>query len=114
MHALNRFSKLTLPSTVLFLACGNHAGSERTELSVEQLMDPKTCAECHSKQYAEWSGSMHDYASADPLFVALNKRGQDEAQLGTFCAGCHALLAVRTGATHDGANLSSLPERLQG
>ena len=57
---------------------------------------------------------MHAYASADPLFVALNQRGQDEAQVGTFCASCHAPLAVRTGATRDGTNLASLPERLQG
>ncbi len=77
-------------------------------------MDPKTCAECHPGQYKEWSGSMHAYASSDPLFVALNQRGQDEAQVGTFCVGCHAPLAVRTGATRDGTNLASLPERLQG
>jgi nitrate/TMAO reductase-like tetraheme cytochrome c subunit len=57
---------------------------------------------------------MHAYASSDPLFVALNQRGQDEANVGTFCVGCHAPLAVRTGATRDGKNLASLPERLQG
>jgi len=57
---------------------------------------------------------MHAYASVDPLFVALNQRGQDEANLGTFCANCHAPLAVSTGATLDGTNLASLPERLQG
>jgi len=57
---------------------------------------------------------MHAYASADPLFVALNQRGQEQANLGTFCASCHAPLAVRTRSTQDGTNLASLPERLQG
>jgi len=77
-------------------------------------MDPKTCAECHSGHYEEWSGSMHAYASTDPLFVALNQRAQDEAGVGTFCAACHAPVAVKTGATRDGTNLAALPERLQG
>jgi len=77
-------------------------------------MDPKTCAECHSRHYEEWSGSMHAYASVDPLFVALNQRAQDEADVGVFCASCHAPVAVKTGATRDGTNLSALPERLQG
>src|SRR6187431_1114806 len=108
------FSKLGLLGVLLLLGCGSQSAAEPSALSVEELMDPKTCAECHSEQYTEWSGSMHAYASQDPLFVALNQRGQDEARVGTFCAGCHAPLAVRTGATRDGTNLASLPERLQG
>ncbi|HEY3253729.1 MAG TPA: multiheme c-type cytochrome, partial [Polyangiaceae bacterium] len=113
MRLFCSFSKPALLSAVMLLACGNQP-AEPAVLSAEELMDPKTCAECHSRQYAEWSGSMHAYASSDPLFVALNQRGQDEANVGTFCVGCHAPLAVRTGATRDGKNLASLPERLQG
>jgi Cytochrome c554 and c-prime len=108
------FSALTRLSALILLGCSNQSAPGPTVLSVEQLMDPKTCAECHSRQYTEWSGSMHAYASLDPVFVALNQRGQDEAQVGTFCAGCHAPLAVKTGATRDGTDLASLPERLQG
>lgn len=38
---------------------------------------------------------MHSYASEDPVFVAMNQRGQRETggQLGTFCIACHAPLA---------------------
>ena len=43
--------------------------------SVEKLQDPATCKDCHPRQYQDWSGSMHAYASDDPLFLALNKRG---------------------------------------
>lgn len=57
---------------------------------------------------------MHAYASEDPLFVALNQRAQDEAQVGSLCVNCHAPMAVRTGATTDGTNLASLPTRLKG
>jgi len=109
-----QFSRPKLLGALILLGCSSQPAAEPTVFSVERLMDPKTCAECHSRQYTEWSGSMHAYASADPLFVALNQRAQDEANLGTFCAGCHAPMAVRTGATRDGKNLASLPERLQG
>ena len=102
-----------LGTALLLLGCGGGSPAP-AGLSLEQLMDPETCRDCHARQYDEWSGSMHAYASQDPLFVALNQRGQDEAKVGTLCASCHAPLAVRAGATTDGTNLASLPARLQG
>ena len=109
-----RFSRLTLLVALFLQVSCNEPTPEPTTFSVEALMDPTTCKQCHPQQYTDWSGSMHAYASVDPLFVALNQRGQDEANVGTFCASCHAPLAVRTGATRDGTNLASLPKHLQG
>lgn len=80
----------------------------------EQLMDPQTCSGCHPTQYAEWASSMHAYAADDPLFRAMNARGQREASIGDFCVNCHAPMAVREGATVDGLNLDSLPRSLKG
>ena len=42
---------------------------------------------------------MHAYAADDPVFVAMNKRGQRETngELGTFCVKCHAPMAVANG-----------------
>jgi hypothetical protein len=77
-------------------------------------MDPETCAACHPQHYEEWSGSMHAYAAEDPLFLAMNRRGQREAALGDFCVNCHAPMAVRLGETTDGLNLESLPKPLRG
>ena len=59
---------------------------------------------------------MHAYASTDPVFLAMNQRGQRETngELGSFCVQCHAPMALRTGATTDGLNLKTLPEHLQG
>jgi hypothetical protein len=57
---------------------------------------------------------MHAYASDDPLFVAMNTRGQREAAIGDFCVKCHAPMAVQTGATTDGANLADLDPALRG
>ena len=110
------FSTLLLAAALALqtLSCGGTEAPASGTMSQERLMDPKTCAECHQAQYLEWSGSMHAYASDDPLFVALNQRAQDEAQLGTFCVGCHAPMAAKTRATRDGTDLASLPARLRG
>jgi hypothetical protein len=96
------------------LGCSSEAKTSSTNATEARLMDPATCSECHQKQYAEWSGSMHAYASDDPLFVALNQRAQDQAQLGNFCVNCHAPMAARTKATTDGTNLASLAAPLRG
>jgi nitrate/TMAO reductase-like tetraheme cytochrome c subunit len=94
--------------------CASDPSNEPQALSREQLMDPETCADCHAEQYREWSGSMHAYASDDPVFLAMNARGQREAGIGDFCVNCHAPMAVREGATTDGSNLAELPRSLQG
>lgn len=96
------------------------AGDETTAApaayTIEQLMDPITCAECHPKHYQEWSGSMHAYAAEDPVFRAMNARGQHETggELGTFCVQCHAPMAVELGLTENGLNLDDVPRHLQG
>jgi hypothetical protein len=80
------------------------------------MLDPQTCATCHIEHYRDWTGSMHAYASDDPVFIAMNARGQRETggKLGAFCVSCHAPMAVRQGATSDGLNLASLPQKLKG
>ena len=98
--------------TLLALGC-----NERTyTLSGEAMMKPEACAECHRSHYDEWRGSMHAYASEDPVFIAMNQRGQRETNgaLGDFCVRCHAPLAVALGETTDGLNLKELPSHLQG
>ena len=101
----------------LVMACAVGCGrSEPTYRTRAELLDPQTCKECHAKHYEEWAASMHAYASRDPVFLAMNRRGQEETAgaLGSFCVNCHAPMAVREGATVDGMNLSEVPEALQG
>ncbi len=96
------------------------ACSDAPKQSVKDLEDPASCMECHDKHYTEWSGSMHAYATDDPVFVAMQKRGQRDTngQLGTFCVQCHAPMAVALGtitaanaATFD---VSTLPAAQKG
>jgi len=117
-----------LPLVVALLgACGEKSASptdtpdasgapDGMRLSREKLLDPATCGRCHPKHYEEWRGSMHAYSSVDPVFVAMNKRGQRETDgaLGDFCVKCHAPMALREGLTTDGLNLEELPKSVQG
>jgi hypothetical protein len=106
----------SLALCVALAACTTAAPNPEPSTYVDRdaLLDPETCATCHPNQYAEWAGSMHAYASDDPLFLAMNARGQREAGIGTFCVKCHAPMAVRTGSTSDGLNLAELPAKLKG
>jgi hypothetical protein len=81
-----------------------------------QLQDPQSCAACHPAHHDEWSGSMHAYASEDPVFQVLNRLGQEETngELGDFCVQCHAPLAVELGLTDDGLNLDEIEPELLG
>jgi hypothetical protein len=85
--------------------------------SVEELQNPETCKECHPKHYEQWVGSMHAYASEDPVFVAMNKRGQKDTngELGDFCVSCHAPMAIQLGLA-TGANFdpAALPPEAKG
>ena len=95
-------------------ACGGGGGAKT--LSQDELRDPASCLSCHPAQFAQWSRSMHAYASEDPVFIAMNQRGQRETAgaLGDFCVKCHAPLALRDGLTTDGLNLATLPAASRG
>ncbi len=95
--------------------CGS-SKPEVTLLSRDELLDPSTCNKCHADHFRDWSGSMHAYASDDPVFLAMNARGQRETggALGAFCVNCHAPMAVRDGKTTDGLNLASLDAKYKG
>ena len=109
-----RIGKRIAPLLLLF-GCQEDP-QQRTFLSREALLDPETCNSCHPQHYQEWSGSMHAYASFDPVFRAMNARGQQETdgELGQLCVNCHAPMAVREGVTEDGLDLDTVPQHLQG
>ncbi len=98
------------------LGCSHSAGPATTYFDRDTMLDPQTCGTCHADHYKDWAGSMHAYASDDPVFQAMNARGQRETggQLGSFCVKCHAPMALEEGATTDGTNLATLPQKLKG
>lgn len=113
-----RRQALVACASLLLCACsGDDGGAPEVEpLTNEELLDPAACASCHPIHYEQWRGSMHAYASHDPVFRAMNERGQRETdgELGDFCVQCHAPMALETGATTDGLNIDEVPDALQG
>jgi hypothetical protein len=95
-------------AVALLVGCG---GDRTPQLTREELLDPASCMECHPRHYREWSGSMHAYAAEDPVFLAMNRLGQQATggALGDFCVKCHAPMALRLGLTTDGTNLEQVP-----
>jgi hypothetical protein len=95
-------------------ACGGDDDPPR-QLTREQLLDPENCKDCHPKHYDEWSASMHAYASRDPVFIAMNKRMQEQVpENAQFCVQCHAPMALRENKITNFADLSNVPKPYQG
>lgn len=102
---------------VSIVACSSSDDSgQKVTLTGDALQDPNNCLPCHADQFKQWSGSMHAYASEDPVFIAMNKRMNRETNGANkdFCINCHAPLATRLGLTTDGSNLSTLPTSVRG
>jgi hypothetical protein len=106
---------LVLGPAVTAAACSSQAQPVPT-LTQTELMDPTACQKCHPDAYKEWSGSMHAYASDDPVFVAMNARAQRETKgaLGDFCVKCHAPMAVATKAIAAPYDVGTLSTQLKG
>ncbi len=84
-------------------ACSND--SKPTETEAEEvplgLQSPQECGECHVEHLRDWEGSMHAYATRDPIFVAMLNKGvkETEGKLDQFCIQCHAPVASKFGMT---------------
>jgi hypothetical protein len=105
------------PSTVQYVPDSDGGGTDATPqyYPLEKLKDPDTCKDCHPKHYESWAGSMHAYAADDPLFLAMNDKGQKEADIKNFCVKCHSPLAIGPDdATVDRAKLAALPKSQRG
>ena len=94
----------------------NPPPTETATLGRAELLDPNTCKTCHPEHFRDWAASLHAYASDDPVFRAMQRRGQRETggMLGTFCLRCHAPLAVRDGLLTGTEDLDSLTPAYRG
>ena len=108
--------RAAMVAEALLLLTGCTAAKIDKTLHGDALKDPASCTPCHADHVTQWSGSMHAYAADDPVFLAMNARGQRETKgaLGDFCVKCHAPVALAAGATKDGTNLAALPAHLKG
>ncbi|PLX77533.1 MAG: cytochrome C [Desulfuromonas sp.] len=76
-----------------------------------EFTPPEVCAECHSRQYEEWTSSVHALAFVDPVYQgelnhAVKAVGHD---ISRQCEGCHSPAGVVTGEIR-GAGLNGLSQ----
>lgn len=71
------------------------------------FVSAKECAQCHPRQYEEWSRSMHAYAQHSPVFEAftLTLIERTGGTIGTFCTRCHTPIGVSLGETGSTRNV---------
>ena len=82
----------------------------------DRFPSANTCAQCHPKQYREWSVSSHAYAQLSPMMTAfqnaLNKKNSSTA--GDFCLRCHAPTGTALGEPTSMSNLDRSPAAREG
>ena len=80
---------------------GGGGGGDPDRIEFSLTATSEECGGCHPVHYAEWRGSMHAYATRDPVFRAMNQIALEdtEGELDQFCIGCHAPVASRLGLT---------------
>lgn len=98
------------------------AGMENIDAAVIEVNEtfgllgttPEFCGQCHQEHFEQWSGSMHAYASKDPVFIAMVNKAIDDTngRIDQFCFQCHTPTASKLGLTEislreDGAQLEA-------
>jgi hypothetical protein len=80
-------------------------------LSLDPLLEAKTCGGCHPNHYAQWKLASHSYAMEDPVFraVVLARREHYDGMQDRFCLQCHQYWnASRRDRPRFGENLSPI------
>jgi Cytochrome c554 and c-prime len=64
-----------------------------------QFIAPEQCADCHAKQYEEWTGSMHALAFQDPVYQGELNRAVKAVghEIARQCEGCHSPAGMVSG-----------------
>jgi hypothetical protein len=118
VNSLNDFWPLAFVlGQCMSVSCGLPSGEAGalTPLNVAFMDDsPQTCGQCHTAQFEQWQGSMHSYATRDPVFMAMLRKSTADTQgeLGQFCVECHAPNASKNGLTPIEENLEGQFEML--
>lgn len=85
---------------------------ESPTLSPENFNSAMECAGCHPNHVAEWQGSMHAYATKDPVWrilVEIRQAHFDGAQ-DQMCVQCHTAIGTRGGEVVPGFSWDDLSD----
>lgn len=110
------FSCAVMGFAALAFGCSDESAApppdeESAAFSLDSFDSAATCASCHPQHYAEWSGSMHHYASNDPIWMLANNGLQTGTQgvLEDWCWQCHSPVGFLTGNAPRTFQFSDLP-----
>ncbi len=82
----------------------------------DRFPSANTCADCHPRQYRQWSVSSHAYAQLSPMMVAfqnaLNLKNSNTN--GDFCLRCHAPTGTALGEPLSVSNYDRSPASREG
>lgn len=69
----------------------------------KQYPSARVCAECHPRQFEQWSISSHAYANLSPMFNKFEQKINNLASgtIGHFCVRCHASVGTALGERRD-------------
>jgi nitrate/TMAO reductase-like tetraheme cytochrome c subunit len=81
----------------------NDTPEHNKALADKQYPSARVCAECHPRQFQEWSNSSHAYAAVSPMFNKFEQRINDLARgtINSFCVRCHASVGTSLGERRD-------------
>lgn len=85
--------------------------TEKLKYSLDDFQSAQACSTCHPQYFREWNGSMHHYASNDPIWNLASNSVQSSSHgaLQSWCWQCHAPIAWLTGNTSSPFQISDLP-----
>ena len=68
-------------------------------LAQTRFPSAQVCAQCHPRQYREWSVSPHAYGQLSPVVTAFQNISNKQASstIGDFCQRCHAPISAALG-----------------
>jgi hypothetical protein len=80
-------------------------------LDLSSFTSAQVCSTCHPVHYEEWAGSMHRYATNDPIWMLANNSLQQSTsgRLNDWCWQCHSPIAFLTGNTRQSFRIEDLP-----
>lgn len=86
--------------------------AEQKFVATHAIADSQECGACHRDIYQQWSSSIHSQSASDPTYVAnINLLEQSKGIEATrYCEGCHAPVAIMTGALTPGGMHGGNPE----
>lgn len=85
--------------------------SPKQKFELSDFQSAEACSTCHPRYFDEWQGSMHRYATNDPIWMLASNSLQESTngQLKSWCIQCHSPIGFLTESVPPTFQIESLP-----